>query len=304
MAREPVIMTFDLEDWFQIVSVRFGFDLRREDSDRLLPQIDRILGILAKYGARATFFVLGITAERHPIVVERCLEAGHEIASHGWDHRLVKSMTPAEFGADLDRSIATLARIAGKPPRGYRAPEFSIDPTCLWAFDVLLDKGFEYDSSVFPFKGPRYGFASASLELGRVKTPADRSIMEVPLSAMSVAARRLPIAGGGYWRLAPGVILEEAIRHVTARRAPVLYFHPAEFDQRPLSPPAHSWRMAGWVWKNNLWRATIPGKIERMLAVHRSVSVEGYIDERRRRDDAGSAVRRGGRDAAAAQSLT
>jgi polysaccharide deacetylase family protein (PEP-CTERM system associated) len=300
MEREPVILTFDLEDWFQLVSGRFGFELRTEDSDRVVPQVEAILRLLAKYGAGATFFILGITAERHPAVVERVLKEGHEIASHGWDHRLVKQMTAVELGHDLDRSVTALQRITGQRPRGYRAPEFSIDPGCLWAFDVLLDKGFEYDSSVFPFKGPRYGFASASPEMGTVKTPRGRSILELPLSVLTLASRRLPIAGGGYWRLAPGLVLEEAVRRISGERAPVLYFHPAEFDPNPLRPPAHSRAMGRWLWKNNLLRTSIPGKLERTLAVHRSVSVSSYIEERKRRGSVLRAVLPEGASASAA----
>ncbi len=146
-----------------------------------------------------------------------------------------ESLDADRFRVDLERSLKLLHEISGRRPTGYRAPEFSIDRKSFWAFDVLLDSGVRYDSSIFPFQGPRYGIADAPLGAHLVRTPSGRQITEIPLAVLDLWGKRLPIAGGGYWRLLPGPVLDWAVSRIATARSPMLYFHPYEFDARTLN---------------------------------------------------------------------
>jgi polysaccharide deacetylase family protein (PEP-CTERM system associated) len=275
-----VIVTIDLEDWFQLIERQFHLTPGRDTRGRLRSQVSRILDLLAKRNASATFFVLGMTAEACPEVVEQVMSYGHEIASHGFGHRRVTTLTPESFDHDVRRSIAILEAITGARPRGYRAPEFSIDASCGWAFDVLLDHGFAYDSSIFPFRGRRYGVADASLTVHRAGAPSGRSIVELPLAVGEVAGRRIPLAGGGYWRLLPQVAVDRAVDSLVRREAPMLYFHPGEFDERPLNPPVESLGVLRMALAQNLGRSSIFTKLDRVLERHRGVGALEFLRSR------------------------
>jgi polysaccharide deacetylase family protein (PEP-CTERM system associated) len=270
-------LTFDVEDWFQLVGRRAGCVPADEQRVRIRSQVERILVQLQRHGAKATFFVLGITAERFPDVVEAILRGGHEVASHGYAHRVVKGMDRGEFARDVQASVEILKRITGQHPRGYRAPEFSIVNETLWALDVLLEAGFVYDSSIFPFQGPRYGIPSANVVPGPLATPDHREILEVPLSVYVARNRRIPIAGGGYWRAMPERVIRPVIRAVAEERPPVLYFHPAEFDERWLWPSRTTLPVALRILKENVGRAAIPAKVEAILSEHVCVGVSEYL---------------------------
>jgi polysaccharide deacetylase family protein (PEP-CTERM system associated) len=271
------VLTFDLEDWFQLVGRRFGMSAGRVTRGRLQSQVATILDLLARHQARATFFVLGMTAESCPQVVRDVQAAGHEIGSHGFGHQLVKTLTPDAFRADIVRSVAVLRDLAGVEPRGYRAPEFSIDRSCFWAFDVLLDQGFHYDSSIYPFGGRRYGIPDFSLEPTAVTTPSGRTINELPLAVVELFGRRVPVAGGGYWRLLPAPALTWATRRLASARSPMLYFHPAEFDERTLNTPLPNARVARFVLAQNLGRRSIAAKLETLLTERRAIGAAEFL---------------------------
>jgi polysaccharide deacetylase family protein (PEP-CTERM system associated) len=221
------VLTVDVECWGQSVL------------DRSLPvlphsaeNVRRLLDLFAEFGSRATLFVLGKFAERHPDVVGDAQSAGHEIASHGHGHVEVHRLTPAAFREDVRRASDLIAAITGQRPRGYRAPVFSIGRQNLWALDVLADEEHAYDASIFPFAGPRYGIGDWPTGPCRVELGGGRSIVEYPLTVLRFAGARVPIAGGGYARLMPAGVLLRALRHEARRRAhpPVFYCHPYEID--------------------------------------------------------------------------
>jgi polysaccharide deacetylase family protein (PEP-CTERM system associated) len=226
-------MTIDVEDYFH-VSVFDGVVPRsRWDhlESRVCGNTDRLLELLAEHGVRGTFFVLGWVAERHPALVARIAAAGHEIASHGYGHRLVYDQTPAAFRQDVRRAKALLEQAAGVPVVGYRAPSYSIVPRSLWALDVLIEEGHSYDASIFPIRHDRYGIPVSARHpyvIDRVKG----RLVEVPASTTEIAGSNLPIAGGGYFRLLPYGWTRWGIRRVnnTERRPVIFYLHPWEID--------------------------------------------------------------------------
>ncbi|NOT00511.1 MAG: polysaccharide deacetylase family protein, partial [Phycisphaerales bacterium] len=223
--RPALIFSVDVEDWGQSV-----LDRSLPISQHSAENVRRLLGLLAAHpDAQATFFVLGKFAERHPDVIRRIDAAGHEIACHGHGHMEVYRLGPDGFREDLRRAVGILADITGRRPRGYRAPVFSITSDALWALDILQQEGFEYDSSIYPYAGRRYGIHDWPIHPCRVKLDAHRSIIEYPLTVKTFASRRWPISGGGAARLIPQRLLIHWLHHASTRR----YFpsHP--------SPPSH-----------------------------------------------------------------
>jgi polysaccharide deacetylase family protein (PEP-CTERM system associated) len=226
-------LTIDVEDWFQVSN--FDGIVSRSDWEsypsRVVDNTRRLLDLFAERDVHGTFFVLGWVAEHFPGLVCEIRDAGHEIASHGWGHELVYRLGPEKFAEDLDHSIAAIVAAAGVHPRGYRAPSFSIDHRSLWAFDVLVEKGFAYDSSVFPVRHPRYGIPSFARVPRRVCTRQGAEILEFPLTTLRLLGRNLGAAGGGYLRLLPLSVLTTAFRRMNDSGHPaVLYLHPWEID--------------------------------------------------------------------------
>ena len=233
-------LTIDVEEHFQVHAFErlIGRDAWERYPSRVVPNTRRILRLLAARQVRATFFVLGWVAERHPELVREIAAAGHEIGTHGYWHELIYRQTPAEFAEDLRRSIAAIERAApGLRLLGYRAPAFSITRKSLWALDVLRECGLRYDSSIFPLAAhDRYGIADAD----RFASQLRPGLWELPASTVRVAGRNLPVAGGGYFRLCPLWLTRQAIRRINAEGQPaVIYLHPWEFDpEQPRVPGA------------------------------------------------------------------
>ena len=216
-------MTIDLEDWMQ-----GALDPSYPITARVLPNVERLLRLLARHDVRATFFALGKVCEKFPQILEMVTEGGHEIATHGYGHELVSHLTRERFREDLERSIAIIERQTGRRPIGYRAPAFSITRECAWAGPILAECSIKYSSSVFPIRGRRYGTPDAPRFPHRWK---DCDLLEFPLSTVRVLGRNLPMCGGGYFRLLPWAALRWAIRRVHAERQPVVvYMHPYEMD--------------------------------------------------------------------------
>jgi polysaccharide deacetylase family protein (PEP-CTERM system associated) len=226
-------LTVDVEEWFQVSN--FDDVVPRDTWESMPSRVEastrELLDLFDEYGARGTFFVLGWVAERHPELVREIGARGHDLASHGFGHDLVYRLSPESFAKDLDRSCAVIEAASGVAPRGYRAPSFSIDARSFWALEVLADRGFTYDSSIFPVRHPRYGVPGFARTPIRVRTPGGRSLDEFPLTTWRMLGRNVGAAGGGYLRILPLSILERAFRAMNADGEPaVLYVHPWEID--------------------------------------------------------------------------
>jgi polysaccharide deacetylase family protein (PEP-CTERM system associated) len=223
-------MSVDVEEWFQVGA--FEGVIAKDDWDGLGSRVERntgaVLDLFEAANVTATFFTLGWVAERQPALIRRIVEAGHEIASHGWDHQRVFTMTPAEFRADLARARAALEGAGGVGVTGYRAPSFSIDARTPWAHEVLAEEGYSYSSSVAPVRHDHYGWRDAPRYAFRPL--ADATLVEVPVTVAEVAGRRLA-TGGGFFRLLPAALTDLAIRQVNRAEQPAMfYFHPWEID--------------------------------------------------------------------------
>ena len=237
-------ISFDIEDWFQVENLRSV--VRREDWDKFELRVERntriILRLLAEHQTHATFFVLGWIAERCPSLVKEIDGEGHEIASHGYSHKLIYEMSPDEFREDISRSKEILEKLIGKRIIGYRAPSFTIVKDTLWAVDILKECGFEYDSSIFPISfHDRYGFNGVSAE----SFFFENGLMEIPLSTIQIGKWRLPLGGGGYFRIFPYQYFHLGFKRLNrAKKGVVFYLHPWEIDgDQPQMFPARLLRI-------------------------------------------------------------
>jgi polysaccharide deacetylase family protein (PEP-CTERM system associated) len=226
------LFSVDVEDYFHVVA--FERVVRREDWDRyplrVVANTERILELLGRHGARGTFFTLGWVAQREPDLVRRIARAGHELASHGHWHRRVSTLTPDQFREDVRDSKARIEDLAGQPCLGFRAPSFSIRPGMEWAFDVLLEEGYRYDSSLFPVRRPDYGYPAAPPHPHLIQRPGG-TLLELPLATLAWAGLRLPAAGGAYLRQLPPALVSGAFRQSGAAGVPAMfYIHPWEID--------------------------------------------------------------------------
>jgi len=263
-------LSFDLEDWYQVLY--FEERISRADwtsqESRLQAATARLLDILDEYLARATFFVLAWNAERAPRLIEEIHARGHEIASHGFAHHLVYRQTPAEFAADVSRSVRVLREITGQPVKGYRAPSFSITREARWAFPILLDHGIEYDSSVLPARRAYCGIPDAPRGPWIAWQRDGRFLTELPPSTLRVLTRNVPFSGGGYFRVWPYRAVRWGLRRVNRAGLPgVVYLHPWELDPgHPVLPVRWSHRFQHYV---NLARTE--AKLRRLLGDFRFV---------------------------------
>jgi len=224
--------TVDVEEHFQVSA--FDRVVTRDEwpgmTSRLDVSMPRLMELLARFETRGTFFVLGWLGRHRPNVVRAIADAGHEVASHGFGHRRVCTMTPDGFRADVRASKQVLEDIIGGPVLGFRAPSFSIIPGTEWALDVLVEEGFRYDSSLFPIRRSGYGYPAAPREVHVIRRPAGL-LHEFPLATTTVAGFNVPAAGGGYLRQFPLALIRRAFREATARSSPAtFYVHPWEVD--------------------------------------------------------------------------
>ncbi|MBL8793103.1 MAG: DUF3473 domain-containing protein [Planctomycetia bacterium] len=225
-------LTVDVEDYFHVASFE-GVVSRRQwggMEQRVMVGAQRLLEAFAHAGVRGTFFVLGWVAEHAPGLVREIRDAGHEVGCHSYWHRLVYRQTPDQFRDDLRRARDVLQDAIGEPVVAYRAPCFSITRQSLWALDVLIEEGFQYDSSIFPTYHDRYGIAGAPLAPHRIVRAAG-AIREFPLAVHQVFGYPLPLGGGGYFRLYPFAVTRWGMRAINAQGRPVaFYLHPWELD--------------------------------------------------------------------------
>jgi polysaccharide deacetylase family protein (PEP-CTERM system associated) len=221
-------LTIDFEDWYQGLEIppsEWGrFDERIELAGR------RILGVLADYDAKATFFVLGHVADHHPELVREIAAQGHEIGTHGQTHTLVYQLTPEAFREEIRHSVGVLEDLSGQAVTGFRAPFFSITKDSLWALDILIEEGLRYDSSIFPVSNYRYGIAGSERWPYTIDRP-NGTIAEFPVTTWSRAGRKIPVAGGAYFRIYPYTLTRTAFRSINKQGRPaVFYLHPWEVD--------------------------------------------------------------------------
>lgn len=236
-------MSVDVEDYFH-VSVFDGIVPRSTWGDmesRVCRNTERLLDIFDRYAVQSTFFVLGWVAERHPSLVRSIADRGHELASHGYAHRLVYDQTPEAFRDDVRRAKSIIEDAGGRAVSGYRAPSYSVTPRSLWALDILIEEGYAYDASIFPIRHDRYGIPVSPREPFRVERSAG-SLMEVPGSTVRIGPLNLPVGGGGYFRILPYAWTRWGIGRLNQdAQSAVFYLHPWEIDpEQPRLP-------AGWL---------------------------------------------------------
>lgn len=225
-------LSVDVEDWFQVGA--FETVIAKADWEDLPQRVERnadaVLALFAEAGVKGTFFTLGWVAERYPALIRRIARAGHEVASHGWDHDRVFSLKPDQFRADLRRAHDAIADAAGVAPSGYRAPSFSIDARTPWAHRILAEEGYAYSSSVAPLAHDHYGWPEAPRFAYRPLPGSE--LIELPVTTVEIAGRRLAAGGGGFFRLLPYRFSDWAIGRVNREegRPAVFYFHPWEID--------------------------------------------------------------------------
>jgi polysaccharide deacetylase family protein (PEP-CTERM system associated) len=226
-------MSVDVEDYFQVsafdrIVSRAGWG---DFSSRVVPNTQRILERFDRAGVRSTFFILGWVAERFPSLVREIAQAGHEIASHGYHHQLLYTLTPAQFREDVRAAKIVLEQTSGRPVIGFRAPSYSIVESSLWALDILIEEGYAYDASIFPIHHDRYGIPGAERHAHVIRRPKG-TLVEMPGSTTRIGGVNLPVAGGGYFRLLPYAWTRWGIGRVNRleRKPVVFYMHPWELD--------------------------------------------------------------------------
>jgi polysaccharide deacetylase family protein (PEP-CTERM system associated) len=237
-------MTVDVEDYFQVSA--FDDIVSRATWDQMESRVSantrRLLDVFDAFDVRGTFFVLGWVAERQPELVREIAARGHEIASHGYAHRLIYNQSPAEFREDVRRAKRLLEDVTGVSVAGYRAPSFSMTTRSFWALAILIEEGYLYDSSIFPIRHDRYGIPGSPRHPYNIQS-GPGSIMEVPGSTIRIGPLNLPIGGGGYFRIFPYPLTRWGIAHVNRveQQPTIFYIHPWEIDpDQPRLP-------AGWL---------------------------------------------------------
>ena len=232
--------TVDVEDWYQSC-----LDYDAPITERVVRNMDRVLSVLDEAKIKGSFFVQGRVAETFPNLVQSLVAEGHEVQSHGYSHRPLYAMSPAELKEELTRAKQTVEDAAGTLVTGFRAQDFSILEANLWALETLAEVGFELDSSIFPMRSRHYGVANWRLEPHYVVLDGSFRILEVPVAIWSAGLMRMPVAGGGYFRLLPRQVIERGLRSIAASGRPaVVYCHPYEFNSDELADyPGIPWQL-------------------------------------------------------------
>lgn len=271
-------LTVDVEDYFQVSA--FAKNIKQADWEdqplRVEQNTRRLMDLFDESEVKATFFVLGWVADRNKNLIKEIADRGHEVASHGYSHQLIYNQTPDVFREETLHSKALLEDIVQKPVRGYRAASYSITQKSLWALDILAEAGFEYDSSIFPVRHDRYGIPDACEVPNVLKTPDGHSIVEFPLSTAKVFNYKLPIAGGGYFRLYPYAVTKAGLAQVNRRKQPfIFYLHPWEIDTE--QPRIEASLLSRFRHYNNLEKCEI--RLQRLMKDFEFTTVESVLAE-------------------------
>lgn len=277
------ILSFDVEEWFQVSGLQGAISRHNWENlpSRVEASMSKILDMLDRHEVKATFFCLGWVAERHPDMIRRIVERGHEIACHGYDHKLIYHMTTPEFAEDIRRTADVLESITGQKVRGFRAPSFSMSAKDTDKFEALADLGITYDSSLFPMKHFRYGEAtSVPLAPFDITDNGRVLVREFPMSIVKVMGKRMPAAGGGYFRLFPMFLLMRNIKIVEAEGRPaIVYLHPWEFDPHQPRISGASW---GDTFRHYVNLDKTETKLEQILKAFSFGPFRDYPDKRAR----------------------
>jgi polysaccharide deacetylase family protein (PEP-CTERM system associated) len=265
----------DVEEYFNFLGFERRVPLAQWDGleSRVEASVDELLASLAAAKSTGTFFTLGWIAERHPEMVRRIAAGGHEIASHGYSHRRVAELSPDEFRDEIRTTKRVLEDLVGQRVLGFRAPHFSIIPGCEWALDILLEEGYEYDSSLFPIIRRGYGYPQGRRDPHWLERPAGR-LAEVPPATLRIGALNVPAGGGAYFRIFPYGFVKKALRDCERRGVPgTFYLHPWEID--PGQPQLEAPRSARFKHYAGLSRA--PGRLNRLLRQFRFKSIADTV---------------------------
>jgi polysaccharide deacetylase family protein (PEP-CTERM system associated) len=252
--------TVDVEDWYQSC-----IDADAPITERVVRNVERVLSVLDDCGVTGTFFVQGRVAERFPRLVRDLVEQGHEIQSHGYSHRPLFGMNSKALREEVVAARESVEDASGTNVTAFRAQDFSIRAENLWALETLAETGFEVDSSIFPMRARGYGIAGWEVAPHYVKLPSGASLLEVPVAIWPVRAARLPVAGGGYFRLLPVSVIKRGLRAIVESGRPaVVYCHPYEFNSTELSEYRSdaSW---GYLVAQGIGRASFTERVRRLL---------------------------------------
>ena len=270
----------DVEDWYQVsdFEAQVRFDEWDRYESRVVANTRRVLSLLDEFGVKGTFFILTWNAERHPELVEDIASRGHEVATHGYAHRLVYEQGRDIYRQDLERSQQILERLTGKRARGYRAPSFSVTAKSMWALDVMLECGIEYDSSIFPVQDALYGVPGALRFPFVIHSVGERQLVEFPMTTARVGKRNLPLGGGAYLRVLPYPYMRWGMRRVNKEgQSAVVYLHPWEID--PEHPRLHSRGKRG-VSSHYINLRAMEDKLRRLLSDFRFAPVSEVLKQR------------------------
>ena len=276
--RRPLnALSVDVEDYYHVTAFEPWIPRRQwgDMPSRVVANTRRVLDLFDEFGARATFFVLGWVARRHPQLVREIRARGHEIGSHSYWHRLIYQLAPAEFRRDLRESKAVLEDALGERVTAFRAPSFSITRRSAWALDVLAEEGFQVDSSIFPMRRARYGIPDAPRGIHELQLPAGR-LWEFPLSVVRVLRQNVPVSGGGYFRLYPWRVTRSALGGINRAGRPfIFYLHPWEID--PDQPRVRApWRSR---WSHYLNLQSTERKLELLFRTFRFGRISDVIQQ-------------------------
>lgn len=270
----------DVEDYFQVAALASAIPRESWPTQeyRVEANTEVILQLCEESRVRGTFFILGWVAEKSPNLVKRIANAGHEIACHGFSHQLIYRQTPEVFREETLRAKHFLEDVIGKPVTGYRAASFSITRESMWALDVLIDAGFQYDSSVFPIHHDRYGIPGAAPEPGRIMAPSKRTLVEFPMSAAKFFGVQVPVSGGGYFRILPYWVTRAGLKQINekAGRPFTFYLHPWEVD--PEQPRVKVGALSRFRHYTNLHRCE--ARLRRVLSDFRFGTMSQVLEQR------------------------
>ena len=272
----------DVEDGISI-AMRDRFGKQIPQTRRVVTSTRRILELLECHDTHATFFILGQVGEAYPELVREIQAAGHEVGVHGHDHHVFHKLDRKQAREELVRAKSVLEDLTGEKIRGHRAPCFSVDQSTAWVLDLLLELGFEYDSSIMPCQGIGYGWPGQRPDIGRMETPAGQSIMQVPLSVTRIAGRTVPALGGSYFRLLPLGISRRIFQRIQSQRPVIMYLHPYELDPTPY-PDFYMRELAKAPLKTRIrmrsfWlrRSSLMGRYDKLLSEYRFAPIASLL---------------------------
>jgi len=281
--REPKTLrnafTVDVEEYFQVEAFSEIVDRRSWNRypSRALKQTEKVLNLLETFQVQGTFFVLGWLAERNPELIRKIHDAGHEIASHGFDHKMISKLTPSEFRKDVRKSKDILEGITNTEIRGYRAPTFSIVEKTSWAYEILLEEGFRYSSSVYPIRHDRYGWPEFGNDPRKMAANGKGEIWEIPMAVGSVGPFNIPFGGGGYLRLYPLFLTKALFRSLGKQGKPaMMYMHPWELDTEQPLVKAPLFRRI----RHNMGIRAMENKLVTLLQSLNFGTIQQYLEDR------------------------